>query len=227
VRRILKAKADLGLDRRKVVSLDSLRYVVGDSSHTEMSRRIASRSITLVKDSLGLVPFRDASSIRALSVTVGRRADLSAGVPFNSELRTRIKNLRTEFLAAEDPSADYARMERLADSADVVIVSSYVGQNWDAVSASAPQAFASFVQRLAAKGKRLVVVSFGNPYLLQQIPFVPSYLIAWGGFPPSQTAAARSLIGTQPITGKLPISIPLANTTVMRGSGIMRNVTNP
>jgi len=227
VRRILKAKAELGLNRRKTVSLDSLRYVVGDSSHTEMSRRIASRSITLVKDSLGIVPFKDASTARVLSVTVGRRADLSAGVAFNGELRTKIKNLRAEFLAAEDPSADYARMERLADSADVVVVSSYVGQNWDAVSASAPQAFASFVQRLAAKGKRLVVVSFGNPYLLQQIPYVPAYVVAWGGFPPSQTAAARSLIGIQPITGKLPISIPLANTTVMRGTGILRSAINP
>jgi beta-N-acetylhexosaminidase len=60
VRRILKAKADLGLNRRKLVSLDSLRYVVGDSSHTEISRRIAAKSITLVKDSLVLVPLRDA-----------------------------------------------------------------------------------------------------------------------------------------------------------------------
>jgi beta-N-acetylhexosaminidase len=227
VRRILQAKADLGLNRRKMVSLDSLRYVVGDSSHTEMSRRIATRSITLVRDSLGVVPLKTPETTRVLSVTVGRRADLSAGVSFNGELRTRVKNLRAEFLAAEDPSADYARMERVADSSDVVIVSSYVGQNWDAVSASAPQAFASFVQRLSAKGKRLIVVSFGNPYLLQQIPFVGTYVVAWGGFPPSQTAAARALIGTQSITGRLPISIPLVNTTVMRGSGILRGATNP
>jgi beta-N-acetylhexosaminidase len=226
VRRILQAKADLGLDRRKLVSLDSLRYIVGDSSHTGMARRIASRSITLVKDSLGIVPLKSASSARVLSVTVGRRADLSAGVAFNGELRSGLKNLRAEFLAAEDPSADYARIERLADSSDVVIVSSYVGQNWDAVSASAPQAFASFVQRLSAKGKPLIVVSFGNPYLLQQIPFVPSYVVAWGGFPPSQAAAAHALLGTQPITGRLPISIPLANTTVMRGTGIMRGSAN-
>jgi beta-N-acetylhexosaminidase len=105
---------------------------------------------------------------------------------------------------------------------DVVIVSSYVGQNWDAVSASAPQAFASFVQRLAAKGKRPVVVTFGNPYLLQQIPGVPAYLVAWGGFPPSQIAAARALLGQRQISGKLPISIPAGNGVVPRGSGLAR-----
>ena len=222
VRRILKAKQDLGLNRKKLVSLDSLRYVVGDSSHAEMARRIAEKSITLVKDSLNAVPLAASGNPRVLSITVGRRSDLSAGVAFNTELRTRIRNLRAEFLAAEDPAADYGRLERLADSADVTIVSSYVGQNWDAVSASAPQAFASFVQRLVAKGKRPIVVSFGNPYLLQQVPFVPAYLVAWGGFPPSQVAAARALIGAQAITGHLPISIPLDGMVVMRGTGIAR-----
>lgn len=222
VRRILKAKQDLGLHRKKLVNLDSLRHIVGDSSNTATARKIAERSITLVKDSLNQLPVAATGNTRVLSVTVGRRADLSAGVAFNTELRGVIRNLRSEFLAAEDPAADYTRLERAADSADVTIVSSYVGQNWDAVSASAPQAFASFVQRLVTKGKRPIVVSFGNPYLLQQIPSVGTYLVAWGGFPLSQTAAARALIGAQPISGKLPISIPLEGRTVMRGTGIAR-----
>lgn len=225
VRRILSAKQGLGLNRRKLVSLDSLRYIVGDSSHAAMARKIAERSITLVKDSLSQVPLQSTGTSRFLSITVGRRSDLSAGVAFNGELSSRIKNLRSEFLAAEDPSADYARLERAADSADVTIVSSYVGQNWDAVSANAPQAFASFVQRLTSRGKRIVVVSFGNPYLLDQIPAVPAYVVAWGGFPPSQTAAARALLGVQAITGRLPISIPVGSKTVARGTGLQRAIT--
>ncbi len=107
-----------------------------------------------------------------------------------------------------------------------MIVSSYVGQNWDAVSASAPQAFASFVQRLGARGKRPIVVAFGNPYLLQQIPGVSAYVVAWGGFPLSQSAAARALMGVQPISGKLPISIPLGSRIIPRGTGLARGASN-
>jgi beta-N-acetylhexosaminidase len=225
VRRILKAKQDLGLHRKKLVSLDSLRYVVGDSSHAAMARRIAERSITLVRDSLNQLPITANANARILSVTVGRRSDLAAGVAFNGELRSALRNLRAEFLAAEDPAADYGRLERIADSVDVVIVSSYVGHNWEAVSAAAPQAFASFVQRLVSKGKRPIVVSFGNPYLLQQVPTVSAYLVAWGGFQPSQVAAARALLGRQAITGKLPISIPLEGRTVSRGTGITRTAS--
>lgn len=225
VRRILAAKYRVGLSRKKLTSLDSLRFVVGDSAHVAMARRIAERSMTLVKDSLDQVPLAMTGTPKVLSVTVARRADLSAGLAFNAALRERIPALRQEFLGAEDPAADYARIERSADSADVVIVSSYVGQNWDAVSASAPQAFASFVERLTRKGKRPVVVTFGNPYLLQQIPGVPAYLVAWGGFPPSQLAAARALLGLQPVSGKLPISIPLSSGTVVRGTGLTRTVS--
>ncbi len=224
VRRILRAKQDLGLNRRKLVSLDSLRFVVGDSTHAAMARLIGEKSITLVKDSLTQVPLAISANPRVLSVTVGRRTDLGAGVAFNGELRSGIRTLRTEFLAAEDPAADYPRIEREADSSDVIIVSSYVGQNWDAVSASAPQAFASFIQRLTTKGKRPIIVSFGNPYLLQQIPWAPTYVVAWGGFPPSQIAAARAHLGKQAITGKLPISIPLEAGMVPRGTGMPRGV---
>jgi hypothetical protein len=51
-------------------------------------------------------------------------------------------------------------------------------------------------------------VAFGNPYLLQQVPAVSTYLVGWGGFPVSQAAAARALVGVSPIGGRLPISIP-------------------
>jgi len=226
VRRILMAKAGLGLHRAKLVDLNTLRFVVGDSVHVNMANRIAEKSITLVKDSVGLVPLSLPATTRVLSVTVGRRADLSAGVAFNAELRPRFTGLRTEFLTAENVTADYARVERAADSADVVIVSSYVGQVWDAVSAAAPQTFTNFVERLAKSRRKVILVSFGNPYLLQQIPGAPTYLVAWGGFPGSQTAAARALLGLAPITGKLPISIPLPGglRTIPRGAGIQRAI---
>lgn len=227
VRRILVTKATLGLPGSRLVDLNALRFIVGDSGHVNTSNRIAERSITLVKDSLNRVPVKLAPTAKILSVTVARRSDLSAGVAFNAELRARYPGLRSEFLTAEDPSADYGRMERAADSVDLIIVSSYVGQQWDAVSAGAPQTFINFVNHLAAGSGKLIVVAFGNPYLLQQIPAVPAYVVAWGGFQASQTAAAKALEGAIPIMGTLPISIPLdaGRKPIMRGTGIQRLAT--
>ena len=87
VRRILSAKQRLGLDRRRLVDLDSLRYIIDDSSHRFAARRVAERSITLVTDSASVVPLRrGARGLRVLSVSVARRADLSAGGTFDAEL---------------------------------------------------------------------------------------------------------------------------------------------
>jgi beta-N-acetylhexosaminidase len=223
VRRVLDSKRSLGLVANKLVDINALRFAVGDSANAEISRHAAERSITLVKDSLHQVPVLPRTA-KVLSITLARRADLSAGNAFNAELRSALPNLRSEFVATEDAPLNFPRLLAAADSADVTVVGSYVGQNWDAVTASAPQAFANFLQTLVQRGRKPIVIAFGNPYLLQQIPWVPAYLIAWGGFPVSQQAAARALVGNAAISGRLPVSIPpYAN----RGVGEQREVQKP
>jgi beta-N-acetylhexosaminidase len=207
VRRVLETKRRLGLAQSKLVDLNRLRFLVGDSSNVQVARKVAEKSITLVKDSLRQIPL-SVPGARVLSITLARRTDLPAGNAFNAELRSGLPNLRTEFVATEDAALNYPRLVTAADSADVTIVSSYMGQGWDVLTLNAPQAFTDFVQTLAQRGRKPIVVAFGNPYLLQQLPWVGTYLIAWGGFPVSQTAAARALLGTSAISGHLPISIP-------------------
>jgi beta-N-acetylhexosaminidase len=220
VRRVLELKNRLGLAQRKLVDLNALRSLVGDSSHSQVARMIAEKSITLVKDSLAEIPLGQKDA-RILSITVARRADLSAGNAFNAELRQALPNLRTEFVAMEDAALHFPRLVAAADSADVTIVGSYVGQSWDASTANAPLAFANFLQTLVQRGRKPIVVAFGNPYLLQQLPMVGTYLVAWGGSPVSQVAAARAMLGMSPISGQLPVSIPpYAN----RGTGIQRGI---
>ena len=220
VRKVLETKRRLGLARQKLVDLSALRFLVGDSANAQTARIAAEKSITLVKDSLRQIPLL-VDSARVLSITVARRADLSAGNAFNSELRPRLSRLRTEFVATEDATLNFPRLIAAADSADVTIISSYVGQSWDATTASSPEAFIGFLHTLVDRGRKPIIVAFGNPYLLQQLPWVGTYLVAWGGFPVSQVAAARAMLGTAAISGHLPISIP---PYVIRGKGEERAV---
>jgi beta-N-acetylhexosaminidase len=219
-RKVLEAKRRLGLAKAKLVDLNALRFVVGDSSNAQVARITAEKSITLVRDSLKQIPLLN-DTAKVLSITLARRADLPAGNSFNSELRQHLSKLRTEFVATEDAALNYPRLIAAADSADVTIVSSYVGQSWDATSASTPEAFTNFVRSLTQRGRKPIVVAFGNPYLLQQLPWISTYLVAWGGFPVSQVAAARAIMGASAISGHLPITIP---PYVNRGVGEERAV---
>jgi beta-N-acetylhexosaminidase len=145
---------------------------------------------------------------RVLSITIAHRPDLGAGVAFAATLRQAFPNLRTEFIDADSPGDVPFRLMSEADSADVTIVGSYVGQFWLVTTVAVNAPVVTFIQQLAQRGARPIVVAFGNPYLLQQVPSVPAYVIAWGGFPVSQQAAARAILGAIPVTGTLPISIP-------------------
>ena len=210
VRRVLEIKQRLGLNRRRVVDLDSLRAIVGDTAHLAVAATIAQRAITLAKDSLSLVPIPRATSPapRVLSITIAGRTDLAAGATFNAELRRSFPELRTEQVVPDDPSANFDRLLRAADSSDVAIVGSYITTGTNVSNPNAPEPIAQFLRTIVQRHPRTIVVAFGNPYLLQQVPAASSYLVAWGGFPVSQTAAARALLGTSAINGRLPISIP-------------------
>lgn len=217
VLRVLHAKERMGLAVQRTVDLARIPALMGDSNKLALARTIAERSITLVKDSLSLIPLADSSTLKVLSITVASRYDLAAGATFNAELRAKYPGLREEFIVTQDAGVNYERMRSASDSADVTLISSYVGQVWNATSISISSAFTSLVNDLGQRSRPTVVLTFGNPYLLQQLSLVGTYVVAWGGAPVSQTAAARAILGVAPITGHLPISIPPYAT---RGTGI-------
>jgi beta-N-acetylhexosaminidase len=211
VRRILLMKHALGIAHNRVVNLDDARRVVGIPAHVAVADRVAERGITLAKDSLRLVPFAAASPARArvLSLTIATRPDLAAGTAFDAELR-RGADVRSEWVDAADPAAALARIGPLVDSASYVVIGSYLAQGTLVANTSAPTALVDLVRNVTQRNPRTIVVAFGNPYFYEQVSFAPAYLVAWSGFAPSQRAAARAILGTADVTGRLPISIPPA-----------------
>ena len=210
VRRILLRKHAMGLHHGREVDLRAIRRLVGIPEHVAIAERIAERSITLAKDSLRVVPLPPSQGRpTVLSITISTRADLGAGSAFDSELR-RQAEVRSLWVDAADPAAAAARASALADSVQYVVLGSYLGQGTVVANTNVAQPLVDLARAVVEQNPRTIVVAFGNPYLYQQIPFAPSYLIAWSGFAPSQRAAARALLGLSDITGRLPISIPPA-----------------
>lgn len=209
VRRVLALKHQFDLSRTRLVDVEDIRRTVGTEANVGVANTIAERAFVLAKDSLALVPLaRENRRARVLSVTYARRADLGAGTTLNAELRGRVTSLRTAFVNADEVEPSYSALLDEARNADVVVVGSYVNITSETATANAPRAFVDFVQSLQARGARVILISFGTPYLLLQTPSVGTYAIAWGGTPSSQRAAARAILGARPISARLPIAIP-------------------
>ena len=253
VRKLLVAKQEMGLAQQRFTDVQAMRAVVADSASLAVARLAAERAITLVKDSLGLVPFgRMPRTSRVVSVTIAPRTDIGAGVTFNAELARmfptlRSLNLTTEqvfdataavaapgqtgqaptYLASPQPRLVPALVEnalRGAQGADLVIVSSYFGASSSTSRLSAPEGMSDLLTGLQNAGARVVLATFSNPYLAQDLPSTPAYVVAWGSAPLVQRAAARALLGLAPIGGQLPITIP---SVAPYGAGLRRDALPP
>ena len=219
VRRILTAKARAGLRTGRLVDLNAVDRIVDIPDHTKIADEIAEKSITLAIDKQNLVPLTLDSSKRVLSITYADPSDLTAGRTFNGILADSIRGLQMARVDTRTTAAEYADLASRADSAGVIVVSAYISPRAFAGSVGAEGDFGPFVEKLALSGKPIIVLSFGSPYLLSAFPSVSSYLLAWGGAPVSQRAAALALLGDREISGHLPISLP---PTVSFGAGVHR-----
>ncbi len=222
VRRLLTAKARAGLRTGRLVDLNAVGRTVGIPSHTEIADQIAERSITLAQDRGNLVPLSDDSTRKILAITYADGADLVAGRAFNAVMGDRIPGIASARVDVRTTDPEYATLRSQADSAHLVLISVYVSPREFAATVGTQQAFSQFVEGLALSGRPIIVISFGSPYLLSAFPSVSSYVLAWGGAPVSQRAAALAVLGYSGISGRLPISLP---PTIPFGAGLNRSPT--
>jgi beta-N-acetylhexosaminidase len=222
VRRVLTAKARAGLIHGRLVDLNAVDRIVDIPEHTRIAEEVAERSITLAQDRGNLVPLRRDSAKKILIITYADASDLVAGRIFNSIVTERLPGAATVRVDDRTNDAEYGALGAKADSADLLVVSAYVSPREFSGTVGAQAGFSQFVERFALSGKPTIVLSFGSPYLLSAFPSVSSYLLAWGGSPVSQRAAALAILGDREINGRLPISLPPA---LPFGAGLHRAPT--
>ena len=222
VRRILTAKARAGLTQGRLVDLNAVDRIVAIPEHTAIADEVAERSITLARDRMNIVPLTRDSTRRVVVITYADPSDLVAGRTFNSIISERVPGAEMIRVDGRTTDTEYAALEVKTDSADVILVSAYVSPREFSGTVGTQAGFSQFVEKIALFGKPIIVLSFGSPYLLNAFPSVSSYLLAWGGSPISQRAAALAVLGEREINGRLPISLPPA---LPFGAGIHRAQT--
>ena len=207
VRRLLLIKARLGLFARRTVALDGIMRVVGRRDLQQTAEDLAARSLTLVRDSTGILAGWRRAPGRLAMIVYADELNGSAGQFMAQALRVggdpvsffRLWPMSGP-LSYDSARAVVAREQRVAFVANVRPLS---GRGTIAL----PDSLARFIMSTDSV-KPTVLVSLGSPYLLNQTPTVKTYLLAWSGARASERAAALALLGRVPITGRLPIRLP-------------------
>ena len=206
-RHVLMLKSRAGLPRSRFVDLEALRDVVGSPAHRALAADIAQRAITLLRDRDSVIPMRGS---RALIVQYAPESELKAGRVFAPTVLASLPGSRTIKIS---PSITRQQLDSIAshgEAIDRIVVAAYVRRIEGEGRFAMPQHIASWIDSLARQnaGAKVVVVAFGNPYLIRQFPSVGSYVVTYGVSDDLERAAARAFLGAGPITGRAPISLP-------------------
>lgn len=218
VRRLLALKARTGALAHPITDLDSLRDVVGAPAHWAVARDVAARAVTLLRDSAGLVPARDARSI--VAVVYAPDNEVTAGQGFLAELTADARGVRTYRVSPRSSPAALDSIGAAASAADRLIVMTYTRTFEGNGRLAIPAHVAGWIDAQAAATGRVVVVAGGNPYVIRQFPRVGTYLVTYGRGDALERASARAVLGLAPVSGRVPVSLP---GYFARGDGLRRD----
>ena len=208
VRRILRVKYRLGLSGRRAVDLARVSEVVERPDAVLEAQRVAENSITVLRNAGALLPLSAEKAQRALFVVVAADDDPEEGRTFVPQVRRRVKDARILRADPRTTAAEYDSIFNEAARADLLVVAPFVKRAANKGTVQLPEAQAEFVRRLILMGKPVVVVAFGSPYLVRQLPAAPAYVAAYAIEDVAQSAAVRVLFGEVPARGRLPVSVP-------------------
>ena len=210
VRRILLAKARLGLHKNRLVDVAELNSKFGSVAWQAESQEISDRGVTLLRDTPHRLPLDGTRPARALLVCLYADPEPYPGEDLERELHRRFDSVVT--LRAD---TKFAKAENLKlpspDSYDIAILALFVRVSDRKGDVDVPADQFPLIQQLYKSGKPVISVGLGSPYLIERFPQAETWLSVFGISDVAQISVARALFGEISIRGRLPVTIPGEN----------------
>ena len=218
VARVLAEKERLGLFRERSIPLQEIPARAGTRAQRATEEEVARRGLTLVREAQGALPLRSGTKLLALAIH-DDRASVAIDTTFQSELKKRAAAVDYVRLDPTSCAGEGAALAGKAVAADAILVGLFVRPRSGRGTLEIPAEGKAAVAALLASGRPVIAVSFGSPYLLRDVPALPTYLCGYGPQALVQSAAVRALYGEEAIEGKLPVTIP---GVAPRGTGLRK-----
>lgn len=200
VKKVLRAKYQLGLRQFEPLSTDSLRERLNTDEALLLKRKLLINALTMVRNPNDLVPFRQLEGINMASLSI----NASKATPFQERLQ-EYKKMPTLQCGKAPSDREQARLIAELGKADIAIVGLHDMSSRASGDFGISKAARRMLQQLQQKTK-VVLVVFGNPYSLKFFDEQDWVLEAYEDSPMMQRLAAEALFGARSIKGRLPIT---------------------
>ncbi|MBN1901106.1 serine hydrolase [Candidatus Sumerlaeota bacterium] len=214
IRKILAAKTRVGLHKERFVALDKIKELVGTEGNYETAKELARKTLTLVKAAPKTFPLSREKSLGVILLTnqVGKIMVWRDIYSFGEETQKIDPDARVIFLGDDVDDDERQKTMQMVKELDQVVIALYprivIGRGNVALN----EEQRNLLQTLFSVRLPHVVISFGSPYILSELPEIPTYICAYGNARAVQAAAAGALFQSEEgFSGKLPVTILESN----------------
>jgi beta-glucosidase-like glycosyl hydrolase len=213
VKRILEAKKWLGLDENKFVNENEVSSIVNSDESKKLSQKIADESITLVENQTGQIPLgRVMTRPPKISLICLNNIDNSSSPDiFSNIFLEKLKTVTSKFdsflFNGDISGSDAAEVFEKTNDSKIIIIPVFSKVKIKTGTVGIPKSQIMLINNLIKNDKCVIVISFGNPYIIQGFENVDSYICAYGDIESSLNAVTKAMFGEIPIKGKLPVTI--------------------
>ncbi|MFA7360277.1 MAG: glycoside hydrolase family 3 N-terminal domain-containing protein [Candidatus Kapaibacterium sp.] len=211
VNKILEAKEWLKLNENKYINEDDVLNQINNQDAQFLSKKIAEESITLVRNQNVLPLSKNNSNNKYLILSLYTGKEPDNAKYFYDGIYNKIKSINDNpvdiRIIDSDISSPEATYKDLSGY-DYIIIPLFVKVKMKTGTVGMDNSHAEFIKQLTeVHGKKVVVISFGNPYLLSNFTNVSGYIAAYGDSKSVIDAAIKTIAGDINPKGKLPVTI--------------------
>ena len=208
VRRLLTAKYRIGLVHDRFVDLAQVNHKIERPENVKEANRTAEKSITLLRNGEDVFPLSIERANAALFIVIAADDDAAEGAILIPEIQRRAPRARTVRLDPRTTPDEYRKVFSDAAAYGSIVIAPFVKRAALKGTVALPENQAAFVKQLLGTSKQVAVVAFGSPYLIRQFPEAKTYAVTYAIEDVAQFAAARTMFGEVPFSGKLPVAVP-------------------
>jgi beta-N-acetylhexosaminidase len=213
-RKVLEAKAWVGLNHYKPVDLNNLYEDLNPKIAELTNRLLTEQALTVLKNDHDLLPLRALDTLKIASVSIG--ADSITTFQKTLELYTTVSHFT---IPAKPTEAQLADLKAKLGNYNLVLVGVHLGSISPRTNYGLTEPMNNLLLEIMSAHTTVVSV-FGNPYALNKIKNpekAGALLMAYQLTPYTQDLSAQLIFGAIPSRGKLPVTV---NATFPYHAGI-------
>lgn len=194
-RKVLRAKAALGLDKARMTDADTIAEVTEDEGAMVHAQKVADGAVARLWGDAGtLLPVANGAGTCVVALT--ERRGNGEGVQLAEEMKARAPLARVVTL---DPQMPEQALAEPPAGCETTVLAAFLGFGG---TGKLHPAYDGLVERVFATGKPVVLAAVGNPFLARAYRQAALALTTYSTVPVSETALAKVITGAMPAQGK-------------------------